>query len=102
MPWDETEPMNERVKFIAAHLENEVPLVELCSRFRISRKTAYKWIARYDEGGVKQLVDRSRAPLSHPQAVSVEVVAECLRVRRKHPQAPSCCDARASSAPLPI
>ena len=86
MPWYVTGPMNERVKFIAAHLENEVPLVELCSRFGISRKTAYKWIARYDEGGVKQLVDRSRAPHSHPRAVSVEVVAECLRVRQKHPR----------------
>jgi len=85
MPWDETDPMNERVKFIAAHLERDVPLVELCGRFGISRKTAYKWIARYDEGGVKQLLDRSRAPHSHPHAVSDEVAAECLRVRRKHP-----------------
>jgi putative transposase len=86
MPWIETDPMNERVKFIAAHLENEVPLIELCDQFRISRKTAYKWIARYESGGVKELVDRSRAPHSHPHALSAEVVEECLAARRKHPR----------------
>jgi putative transposase len=86
MPWNETEPMNERVKFIAAHLENEEPVVSLSERFGISRKTAYKWIERYEGGGVKALEDRSRAPLSHPQAVPPEVEAECLATRRKHPR----------------
>jgi hypothetical protein len=36
MPWKETSPMNERVKFVAAMLGADEPSVELCERFGIS------------------------------------------------------------------
>jgi putative transposase len=55
MPWKETAPMNERVKFIAAWLEEEESFAELCERFGISRKQGYKWCARYEAGGVAGL-----------------------------------------------
>ena len=42
MPWNETKPMDERVKFVAAYLAKEVSFSELCARFGISRKTGYK------------------------------------------------------------
>ena len=38
MPWMETSPMDERVKFVAAMLEGDETFVELCERFGISRK----------------------------------------------------------------
>lgn len=86
MPWKKTEPMNERVKFIAAYLENADSFIDLCERFEISRKTGYKWVARYEEGGVKALSDRSRRPLRHPQAVSREVTQKIILARKKHPR----------------
>jgi transposase-like protein len=46
MSWNETEPMSERVNFIAAYLEHEEPLSSTFQRFGISRKTGYKWIER--------------------------------------------------------
>jgi transposase len=52
MPWNETEPMNERVKFIAEWLRHEESLTTLCKDAGISRKTGYKWIDRYEQGGV--------------------------------------------------
>jgi putative transposase len=66
--------MNERVKFIARHLQKEEPFSELCEHAGVSRKTGYKWGARYDAGGVAALVDQSRAPRSHPHAVSSAVI----------------------------
>jgi hypothetical protein len=42
MPWQETSPMNERVKFVAAMLEAEESFLELCERFGISRRQGYK------------------------------------------------------------
>ena len=42
MPWKETSPMNERVKFVAAMLGAEETSVELCERFGISRKQGHK------------------------------------------------------------
>ncbi len=86
MPWKETSPMNERVKFVAAMLEAEETFGELCERFGISRKQGYKWKERYEEGGVQALVDRSRAPHSHPHAVSAEVVQLLTTARKKHPR----------------
>ena len=78
--------MNERVKFIARYLQNEEPFIVLCEDARISRKTGYKWVERYEAGGVAALVDRSRAPRSHPHAVdtAVNVVRDQReRVRRR-------------------
>ncbi len=86
MPWDETNCMNERVKFIAAHLEAGEPFSCLCERFQVSRKTGYKWVARYETDGVAGLEERSRAPVSHPHAVADYVVEKILRIRKKHPR----------------
>lgn len=86
MPWKKTGPMNERVKFIASYLENDESFSALCERFEVSRKTGYKWVERYDAGGVRSLVDRSRAPRSHPHAVPAETVAALVAARRRHPR----------------
>jgi transposase InsO family protein len=78
--------MNERVKFIARHLQNEEPFAGLCEDAGISRKTGYKWVERYEEGGVRALVDHSRAPRSHPHAVSAAAIDAIVAVRRRHPR----------------
>lgn len=78
--------MNERVKFIARYVQNEEPFAALCEAAGISRKTGYKWVERYDAGGVAALVDRSRAPLSHRHAVATAVVERLLAARRRHPR----------------
>jgi hypothetical protein len=51
MPWLETVPMDQRTKFIADHRQGLYPVTELCARHGISRKTGYKWLARFEEGG---------------------------------------------------
>jgi putative transposase len=86
MPWNETAPMNERVKFIAWYLQQEEPFTALCEHAGVSRKTGYKWVERYDAGGVAALLDRSRAPRSHPHAVTAEIIDAIVTVRRRHPR----------------
>jgi len=44
--------MDERVKFIAAYLKGEIGLARLAESFGVSRRTGYKWIDRYTQGGV--------------------------------------------------
>jgi transposase len=58
----------------------------LCEDAGISRKTGYKWVERYEHGGVGALVDRSRAPRSHPHAVPGAVVEAIVALRRRHPR----------------
>jgi transposase InsO family protein len=85
MVWTETCAVDERMRFVMAVEEREEAFAAVCRRFRISRKTGYKWLDRYEEAGVEGLIDRSRAPLSHPQAVTEAVAERCLAVRRAHP-----------------
>src|SRR5688572_6007441 len=86
MPWTKTEPMNERVKFIAEWLRHEESVTALCRDAGISRKTGYKWIDRYEQGGVAALAERSRVSRSHPHAVPAEIVEAILALRRQHPR----------------
>jgi putative transposase len=78
--------MNERVKFIARYLQQEESFSTLCEGAGVSRKTGYKWVERYEAGGVAALVDRSRAPHAHPHALSTDVVEAIVAARRRHPR----------------
>ena len=86
MPWNRTDWMSERVKFIAAYLEYEACFADLCRDFGVSRKTGYKWIRRYEANGAAALEDHSRAPHSHPNAVPTHIVQAVLTIRRQHPR----------------
>lgn len=85
MPWRQTAPMTERIRFVLAYQDDLYSMTELCERFRISRKTGYKWLARAQEDGIEALHDRSRAPQSCPHRVDPSIEAALLEARRLHP-----------------
>ncbi len=85
MPWKMTFPEDQRVQFIVEALYGESSLADLCRSFAISRKTGYKWLARYDQEGPLGLIDRPRTPHDHPHALASGVAARLLAVRQKHP-----------------
>ena len=85
MPWQETLLMDQRVQFIADYQRDVFDVAELARRYGISRKTAYKWLDRYETGGPASLADRSRRPRQSPHAVAPTVVTALLDVRRHHP-----------------
>jgi transposase InsO family protein len=85
MPWKEVEPMDERVKFVAAYREGLFTLVELCERFGVSRKTGYKWLGRYEAHGAAGLAERSSAPHTCPRTTPEAVRQAVIAQRRAHP-----------------
>lgn len=85
MSWKERSRMDERVLLVGEYLKGEVAMSLLAREFGISRKTAYKWVARYREAGPGGLADRSRAPLMHPRRVDPTAVEAVLMARRSHP-----------------
>src|SRR5579871_2292209 len=85
MIWRETCTMEERMRFVDTVVENLEPFAAVCRRFGVSRKTGYKWLARYHTEGAEGLKDRSRAPLHHAQAMTARIADLCLTVRRAHP-----------------
>jgi putative transposase len=85
MGWMETCAVDERMRFVMAVESQEEPFAVVCRHFGVSRKTGYKWLARYETDGVSGLLDRSRAPHDHPQAIAAAIRERCLAVRRAHP-----------------
>ena len=85
MVWKETCAVDERMRFVVAVEAGDEPVAALCRASGISRRVGYKWLTRYREAGVAGLEDRSRAPLSHPQAVAAAIAEHCLAARRVHP-----------------
>jgi putative transposase len=84
MGWKERSRVDERMLLIGEYLKGERAMTDLCQEFGVSRKTAYKWVARYKDDGPAGLVDKSRAPLSHPARIDTVVVEAVLEARRTH------------------
>lgn len=84
MPWKVSDPVSERLMFVRRWLDGE-RVVDLCREFDISRKTAYKMRARYEEEGPRGLFDVSRARKRQNMRTTPEVERAVLQVREKHP-----------------
>ena len=85
MPWKEVSQMEEREKMIDDWLAREYNIQELSEIYSVSRKTVYKWIARFKEYGQEGLQDRSRAALSHPNRTSPEIILLLERSKLRFP-----------------
>ncbi len=85
MPWQETHPMQQRTDFISDHRRGLYHFAELCARYGVSRKTGYKWLARYEAEGPRGLHDRSHAPHHCPHRIDVALATLLLDARRAHP-----------------
>jgi transposase InsO family protein len=51
--------------------------------FRVSVKTAGKWVSRYLQGGLEALLDRSSRPVLSPRRLSGELVEQVIALRRQ-------------------
>jgi Homeodomain-like domain len=85
MPWTETAPIKERMRFVTDGERELYSMVELCARYGVSRKTGYKWVARYEREGPDGLRARSRAPHYCPHRIAADVAAAICAGRRQHP-----------------
>ena len=72
MPWKETSPVNERLRFV---LDAEEGLFNFKELYGISRQQGYKWLRRYEAEGPRGLEDRSRRPRSCPHKTSARAPA---------------------------
>ena len=84
MPWKVSSAMEERYQFVREAKGYLGHFTELCAYYGISTKTGYKWISRYDSGGIDCLHDRSKAPKNHPNQVASEIREAILQARRAH------------------
>jgi len=85
MPWQEVSTMSLRKEFIMLASQSCANISELCRRFGISRKTAYKWLGRYGKTGDEGLQDRSRRPHRSSNRTPEPMEQLALSMRDAHP-----------------
>lgn len=85
MPWNQTDRVKERLRFVAQAQEGLYSMAELCARYGVSRQTGYTTLKRYDNLGVDGLKDGSHAPKHCPHRITKEVREVLLEARRRHP-----------------
>ena len=85
MAWREWTPMEERIRFVMELERGSEGMSGLCRRYGISRKTGYKWLFRYREGGLEGLRDRLRAPHRIPHKTPPGIEELVVEERVNHP-----------------
>jgi len=83
MAWKEATPMSQRTELVGLARSQAVGVSELARRFGVSRKTAYKWIAREASG--ERLDDRSRRPDRSPLKTASAIEEAVVALRHQHP-----------------
>lgn len=88
MPWREVSLMDQRREFIRLFRQPDVNRRELCRRFGISPKVAYKWLARAtaaEATGSDWAQDHPRRPHVTPARSAEAIEAAVLEIRDAHP-----------------
>lgn len=77
--------MDLRQEFVLKAKAPGANISELCRDYDVSRKTGYKWLGRFDAGGLEALADMTRRP-GRSVETSGEVVLRIQELRRAHPR----------------
>jgi transposase InsO family protein len=87
MAWKEWDRVSSREEFVALASVEGACMTTLCRRSGITRKTGYKWLARYRDapGDAAALVDRSRRPRRFRSPTAPEIEKRVLEARDLHP-----------------
>ena len=84
MPWKETTIMEQKVEFICEWNSGKYTITELCKAFEISRPTGYQLIERYEKFGMEGLLQKSKAPIYHPNRTKKEIEEMILCLKEKY------------------
>lgn len=85
MPWKEATPMSTRLEFVLLAQQPGANIAALCRGFNVSRKTAYKWLERYEQHGDIGLIDQSRRPHTSPASTAAVLEATVLALNAEYP-----------------
>jgi len=77
--------MEQRYQAVLAVVQDGWRVVEVARRLGVSRQSIHTWIARYEQGGLASLADRSHRPDSCPHQIQPDLEARICELRRKHP-----------------
>jgi transposase InsO family protein len=77
--------MEQRYQAVLAVTQDGWRVTEVAQRMGVSRQTVHSWIARYEQGGLSALADRSHRPATCAHQIPPELEAQICELRRLHP-----------------
>lgn len=81
----ELSKMEQRYDAVLAVVRDGLSVGEVAAAFAVTRQSIYRWMQRYEEGGLEALADRSHRPRSCPHQLTGTLEAAVLEMRRVHP-----------------
>jgi transposase InsO family protein len=81
----ELSKMEQRYDAVLAVVRDGLAVGEAAIAFGVTRQSIYRWMARYEEGGLPALGERSHRPRSCPHQMPARLEAEVVEMRRVHP-----------------
>jgi putative transposase len=84
MPWKTISLVQERCRLVKLSLKAHQSVAELSRSFGVSRRTVYKWKARFLQRGRQGLRDQSRRPMASPTRLSRHWREQIRQWRRRH------------------
>lgn len=75
--------VHSRALMVKRVMEEGMRVGEVAGQLGVSRRTVYKWLARYRQGGEVGLLNRSSRPHRSPRRLKVEIVATIAALRRR-------------------
>jgi transposase len=81
----ELSKMEQRYDAVLAVVRDGLSVGEVAAAFGVTRQSVYRWMQRYEEGGIEALADQSHRPASCPHQLSGTLEAAVLEMRRVHP-----------------
>lgn len=77
--------MEQRYQAVLAVVQDAWKVTEVAARLGVSRQSVHTWIARYEQGGLAAVADRSHRPSSCSHRLPPELEARICELRREHP-----------------
>lgn len=84
MAWELIKVENQRRELINLYYQSNLSMSEICRKFGISRKTAYKWLERFETEGDLGLLDKPKAPIHPNRIYSDRQIEMAIELKSQH------------------
>src|SRR5580693_6410442 len=84
MGWRTETVSEQRLELVTMCSKADANISELCRRYGVSRRVAYKWMRRYREQGMEGLKERSRGRHTQPKRTAAALEGAVVAVRNAH------------------
>ncbi len=76
--------MEQRYDAVTMVMRDGFSITEIAAKFNVTRQTVYRWLAKYEEGGIEALGDESHRPHHVPHQIAGAIEVQILDMRRHH------------------